>query len=70
MDDFNFEESMQRIEKIEEILADGNVTLSETLVLFKESTELVTLCAEKIKEAELIIEEYKKSFVEEGDDNE
>ena len=62
MDDFNFEESIARIEEIEEILSLGNCSLSETLTLFKESTELVTLCAEKIKEAELIIEEYKSSF--------
>ena len=65
MDDFNFEESMLRIEEIEEILSVGKVTLSETLVLFKESTELVTLCAAKIREAELIVEEYKKNFTEE-----
>lgn len=62
MDDFNFEEAMLRIEEIEETLSLGKTSLSETLELFKESSELVTLCAAKIKEAELVVEEYKKSF--------
>ena len=62
MEDFSFEEAMARIEEIEEILSLGKVSLAETLDLFKESTELVTLCAASIKEAELVVEEYKKNF--------
>lgn len=65
MDDFNFEESMARITEIEEILSLGKTSLSETLVLFKESTDLVTLCATKIREAELVVEEYKNNFASE-----
>ena len=68
MDDFNFEKAMVRIEEIEEILALGKESLSETLVLFQESTELAALCAQKVKEAELIVEEYKKNFEEEVKD--
>ncbi|MCL1831082.1 MAG: exodeoxyribonuclease VII small subunit [Oscillospiraceae bacterium] len=65
MEDFNFEAAIERIEEIENILSSGKTSLSETLELFKESTDLVTLCAKQIKEAELVVEEYKKSFVRE-----
>ena len=64
MSEFDFEKAMKRIEEIEDIIAEGKASLQDTLDLFKESTELIIACTERIKKAELTIEEYKQSFTD------
>ena len=48
-----FEENLQRLEQIVRAMERGDVALEESLNLFKEGTDLVRLCAQKLDEAEL-----------------
>jgi len=48
----SFEEAMQRLEEIVEILEQGSQTLDESLKLLEEGNELVNYCTEKLDEAE------------------
>ena len=51
--ELSFEEGMQRLEQIVRAMERGDVALEESLNLFKEGTDLVRLCAQKLDEAEL-----------------
>lgn len=48
-----FEENMLRLEQIVRSMERGEVTLEESLKLFKEGTELVSACGKLLDEAEL-----------------
>lgn len=48
-----FEENMQRLEQIVRSLERGDVTLEDSLKLFREGTELVESCGKLLDEAEL-----------------
>ena len=48
-----FEGSMQRLEQIVRALERGDVPLEESLKLFQEGTELVSLCQKLLDNAEL-----------------
>ena len=47
-----FEESMTRLEEIVSILARGESTLDESLVLFEEGTKLAAACSKQLDQAE------------------
>ena len=52
-----FEQAMERLEEISDILSSGNVSIDESLELYAEGTKLVKLCSEKLKSVSLKIEE-------------
>lgn len=51
----DFEESMQRLEEIAEILESGETSLEESLKLYEESASLAAFCTKALSEAELKI---------------
>jgi exodeoxyribonuclease VII small subunit len=55
----NYDESLQRIEEILNILEEGQKGMEELTVLVKEATELISSCKSKLKN---INEEVTKSF--------
>ena len=48
-----FEERMQRLEQIVRLMERGDVSLEESLKLFREGAELVQTCEKLLDEAEL-----------------
>lgn len=48
-----FEENMQRLEQIIRSMERGEVALEESLKLFREGTELVSVCESLLENAEL-----------------
>lgn len=48
----NFEEAMQKLEKITQNLEGGNLPLEESLKKFEEGMELVNFCERKLEEVE------------------
>ena len=48
-----FEQSMQRLEQIVRAMERGDVSLEESLKLFREGTDLVSRCGKLLDEAEL-----------------
>ena len=47
-----FEQAMQRLELIADILEEGSQSLEESIKLFEESNKLRLFCEEKLAEAE------------------
>ena len=56
-----FETSIQRLEQIVRAMERGEVALDESLVLFREGTELVRNCSKLLDEAELQIQKVVKT---------
>lgn len=52
-----FEQAMDRLEEISEILNTQDVSIDETLALYAEGTKLIKSCSDKLKEVTLKIEE-------------
>ena len=50
--EYTFETAMKRLEEIVITLDDGSAPLDELIKLFEEGTKLVTLCNEKLDNAE------------------
>lgn len=48
----NFEEAMEKLEKIVEDLESGNLSLEESVKSFEEGIELSRLCKKKLESAE------------------
>ncbi len=51
---------MHRLEGIVEAMESGDVPLAELLARFEEGNKLLTLCEERLKYAELKIEQLKR----------
>ncbi|MBO8153135.1 exodeoxyribonuclease VII small subunit [Thermovirga sp.] len=60
-----FTENMERIQQIVKMLDSGNLTLEESIELFKEGVELVKSCKNFLEKSEQII----KILSEDMDDN-
>jgi exodeoxyribonuclease VII small subunit len=58
--DKNFEESLNRLEEIAELLEDENTPLEESIKLFEEGIQLKDFCEEKLKSAKLKIDKIIK----------
>jgi exodeoxyribonuclease VII small subunit len=56
----SFEEALARLEKIVETLDDGNISLAQSLALFKEGTQLAAVCRSLLSEAEQQVKEALK----------
>ena len=52
-----FEQAMDRLEEISDILSTGDIAIDESLKLYAEGTKLIKMCSEKIKDVSLKIEE-------------
>ena len=55
-----FETALARLEGIVESMENGEVTLAELLSRFEEGSQLLKVCEDRLKEAELKIELLKK----------
>ena len=58
--DKNFEQALNRLEKISELLEDENTPLEDSIKLFEEGIELKDFCEEKLKSAILKIDKIIK----------
>jgi exodeoxyribonuclease VII small subunit len=56
----SFEEAMQRLETIVETMESGEVPLAELLAKFEEGSRLLAQCEQRLKSAELKIEQLKR----------
>lgn len=64
-----FEDGLERINEISRILSDGEVSLDESVELYKEASELAIACQKMLDEAELRIAKISRDFTEvEGED--
>ncbi|MGH8103753.1 MAG: exodeoxyribonuclease VII small subunit [bacterium] len=57
-----FEDALERLQEIVQRLEEENLSLDESVALFKEGTQMYQLCRQKLKEAEGAI----KALIEEG----
>ncbi|HNX64665.1 MAG TPA: exodeoxyribonuclease VII small subunit [Oscillospiraceae bacterium] len=53
----DFESSLKKLEEIIKQLEDGNLSLENALILYKEGSELSESCQKQIENAKLIVEE-------------
>jgi exodeoxyribonuclease VII small subunit len=56
----SFEDAMDRLEAIVEAMESGEVPLAELLARFEEGGKLLSLCEQRLKAAELKIEQLKR----------
>lgn len=66
----DFETAMGRLEEIVEALETGKLSLEESLSLFKQGCDTIAVCDEKLKHAQLVVEELKASLAEKDHDDE
>lgn len=57
----SFESALGKLETIVESMESGEVPLAELLARFEEGSRLLKVCETRLKEAELRIEQLKKS---------
>ena len=57
--EIKFEEAIERLAEINEKLEDENISLDDSVKLFKEGIELSKLCQAKLNEAKLEIEKIE-----------
>ena len=58
--DKNFEQALNRLEEISELLEDENTPLEDSIKLFEEGIELKEFCEEKLKSAKIKIDKIIK----------
>ena len=58
----SFEDSLQRLQEISDILDSGNVGLEESIKLYEEGIKLANYCYGTLKDAELKVTELKKQL--------
>lgn len=73
-----FEESLERLEELVDILENGDISLEESLNYYKEGIELSSFCSKELEEAEKQVIMLKKNaegkfiekpfFIEENND--
>jgi exodeoxyribonuclease VII small subunit len=57
----SFEEALTKLENIVESMESGDVPLADLLARFEQGTKLLQICEARLKDAELKIEQLKKS---------
>ena len=68
-----YEEAIEKLNKIEEALENPDITLDESIKLYEESIEYTKLCLEKLKETDgkiLVIKNELDNLVEKPLDEE
>jgi len=58
----SYEEAAQRLEEIVEILENNNISLDESIKLYKEGMELSLICRERLDTAQKEVMELRKTF--------
>jgi len=58
----SFEKSIEKLEKISDLLADGSVELEDAIKYYEEGIELSKNCLKILDEAELKVTELKKNI--------
>lgn len=56
----SFEDALTKLESIVESMESGDVPLADLLARFEQGTKLLKVCENRLKEAELKIEQLKK----------
>ena len=56
----SFEAALERLEAVVESMESGDVPLADLLARYEEGNKLLKLCEERLKEAELKIEQLKR----------
>jgi len=62
MKKMSFEESLKRLEEIVEAFESGDLSLEESVNLFKEGVELTKFCKQKINSAETEVKKLVKDL--------
>lgn len=57
----NFEDSLQRLEEIVELMENGDADLEQSVKLYKEGVDISVFCAGKLKEVEQEISVLQKT---------
>lgn len=57
----NFEEALARLEEIAELMESGELSLDDSVKLYKEGVKLSAFCAEKLTKAQQEVAELKKT---------
>ena len=57
-----FEDSINRLQEISELLEKEGIELEESIKLYEEGIELVKICNKTLKDAELKVTELKKQL--------
>jgi len=60
MSEKSFEETLQKLEEIVSRLENGDISLEESINIFKEGVELTKFCKEKLNEAETQLKKLVK----------
>ncbi len=60
--DTSFENSLQRLQEISDLLEKGEVGLEESIKLYEEGINLAKICYGTLKDAELKVTEIKKQL--------
>ena len=60
-DQTSFEEALAKLESIVESMESGDVPLADLIARFEQGTKLLQVCETRLKEAELRVEQLKKS---------
>ena len=55
IDDLTYEDAFSRLQKITELLEDGNVSLDDSIKYYEQGILLKNFCEKKLKDAELKI---------------
>jgi exodeoxyribonuclease VII small subunit len=58
----NFEESLNRLKEISELLENDEVSLEESIKLYEEGIKLTKYCNELLENAELKVQELNNEF--------
>lgn len=59
-EEFSFEEAMEKLEAIVELLEEGDVPLEKAIAKYKEGMELARICHQKLKNVEEQLTEILK----------
>ncbi len=59
--EFNLEKSLKRMEQISTLLEQQEISLDDSIALYKEATELAIRSNDYINSARLMVEEYSKA---------
>ena len=60
-----FEEALKRVEEITELLSSSTATVEESVALYKEASELLVICSDRIANARLEIDKVNMEPVDE-----
>ena len=58
----DIEKAILRLNEISAEMSESDISLQQSLDLYKESAELIEFCNKSIEEAKLIVEEYRNVF--------